>query len=68
MQYNNLIGESLENAERYISENNIKAVFIETKDRFNEYENKRIIRIKQLDDGESLEILYTGFPDIKENI
>lgn len=66
MQYSNLIGESLESAKDYIDKHNIKAVFTETKDRFNEYENKRIIRIKQVYDGEKLEFLYAGFPPQKE--
>lgn len=66
MQYRELIGESLESAEEYISKNQIMAVFIETKDRYNDYKNKRIIRIKPAKDGKSLELLYTGFPCYKE--
>ena len=67
MLYNNLVGASLEDAKEYLDKNNVKAVFIETKDRYNEYENKRIIRIKQLNDGESLEVVYTGFPCLRKD-
>jgi hypothetical protein len=62
--YNFLLGQSLHDAKEYVSRNNIYAEFIETKDRYNEYENKRIIRVKQIDKG--LELIYTGFPDYKE--
>ena len=65
MQYSFLIGESLNIAKEYADKHKIKVVFIETKDRYNDYENKRIIRIKQLGNNE-LEIIYTGFPDYKE--
>lgn len=64
MQYNFLIGQSLDAAKQYINDNNISAEFIETKDRYNDYVNKRIIRVKQIDNA--LELIYTGFPDYKE--
>lgn len=64
MQYNFLIGQSLDDAKQYLVKQNIDAEFIETKDRYNEYENKRIIRVKQIDNR--LELVFTGFPDYKE--
>ena len=64
MQYSNLIGESLDNARKYLNNSNINVLFIETKDRFNEFTDKRIIRIMQTED--KLELLYTGFPPYKE--
>ena len=64
MQYNFLLGQSLAAAKAYILEHNIDAVFTETKDRYNDYGNKRIIRVKQMD--KRLELVYTGFPDYKD--
>ena len=64
MLYNHLLGQSLKYAQEYVNKNNIEAYFVETKDRYNDYENKRIIRVKQLD--KRLEFIYTGFPDYKE--
>ncbi len=64
MQFDNLIGESLDNAKEYVKSNNLEAEFIETKDRFNTYNNKRVIRVRERNN--KLEILYTGFPPYKE--
>ncbi|MEX1376361.1 MAG: hypothetical protein AB1Z23_02695 [Eubacteriales bacterium] len=66
MQYSNLIGCTLQYAKNFAEENNIKALFIETKDRYNDYENKRIIRVKKIDGDETIEFLYAGFPPYKE--
>jgi len=66
LQYKNLIGESLENAKIFVNENKIDALFVETKDRYNDYDNKRIIRVKQISNSNKLELLYTGFPSFKE--
>ncbi len=65
MQFDNLLGEPLEKAKKYISDNNLSADFLETKDRFNTYDIKRVIRV--IRHGEKLEILYTGFPQIGNN-
>jgi len=64
LQYNFLLGQSLDAAKEYVIKHNIDAVFMETKDRYNDYENKRIIRVKQMD--KRLELVYTGFPDYKD--
>ena len=65
MQFSYLIGQSLEAAKEFAEKNGKKAVFIETKDRYNDYENKRIIRVAEIDD-ETIEFLYAGFPPYKE--
>jgi len=64
-QFDNLIGESPEAAREYLEQRNIDAVFTETKDKYNQYEIKRVIRVKQIE-GNSLEIIFSGFPPNKE--
>jgi len=64
-QFDNLIGESPEAAREYLEQHNIDAVFTETKDRYNQYEVKRIISIKQTKEN-TLEIVFSGFPPNKE--
>jgi len=64
-QFDNLIGESPEAAREYLERHNIDAVFTETKDRYNQYEVKRIISIKQTKEN-TLEIVFSGFPPNKE--
>ena len=64
MQFDNLIGESLDKAKEYVKVNNLEAEFTETRDRFNTYGIKRIIRVRE--QNNKLEILYTGFPSYKE--
>ncbi|MBN2880087.1 MAG: hypothetical protein JXN65_10725 [Clostridia bacterium] len=64
-QFDNLIGESPEAAREYLEQCNIDAVFAETKDRYNQYEIKRVISVKQTK-GNSLEIIFSGFPPSKE--
>ena len=64
MLFNHLLGQKLDDVKRYVVKHNIDAEFIETKDRYNEYKNKRIIRVKKIND--KLELIYTGFPDYKE--
>lgn len=68
MQYSHLIGEKLDKAKQSIKDLPIKPIYVETKDRYNVYDNKRVIRIKEVCiDGENqLEILYAGFMILKE--
>jgi len=64
LQYSNLIGQPIEAAREFAIQKGKKAVFIETKDRYNDYENKRIIRVKVIDE-QTMEFLYAGFPPYK---
>lgn len=67
MKYSQIIGMSIPQALEYLTEIGVEATFVETKDVKNVYDTKRVVRCRPISDTH-VEVLYTGFPLLEENI